>query len=203
MIGSGLLTTARAGRQAAILRRLAFLGLLGLSHGWALAQDASSESEPSGADSTVSETVSTLEALAPGSGTSGSGATAPGVPGTGVLSYFSESPDHFTQQEGEALYRTTCQACHMPDGEGAEGAGTHPPLSGNPKLLSKHYIVSVLLTGYHSMPRFGDQMSDEQIAAVSNFVRNAFGNDFPGEVTAEDVAELRPPESLQAESGGH
>ena len=112
-----------------------------------------------------------------------------------LLSRFSDNPDRFTQTDGEALYRTTCQACHMEDGKGAAGAGAHPPLAGNPKLMSKHFVAGVILTGYHGMPRFGDQMSDEQIAAVTNYVRSNFGNDFPDPITPDQVSRLRPQEN--------
>ncbi|MCL3883578.1 cytochrome c [Marivita sp. GX14005] len=108
-----------------------------------------------------------------------------------IIDRFSTHPDRFTQTSGEALYKTSCMGCHMPDGRGAEGAGHYPPLAGNPKLVSKYFIVTVLLTGYHGMPRFGDQMDDAQIAEVSNYVRTHFGNDYSDAVTAEDVSELR------------
>lgn len=110
----------------------------------------------------------------------------------GAVRRFSAEPDLFTQDNGEALYRTTCEACHMRDGKGAAGAGEYPPLAGNPKLVSKYYIVEVLLNGYHGMPRFGDQMTDAQVAAVTNYVRGNLGlNDFEGMLTAEDVSGLR------------
>jgi mono/diheme cytochrome c family protein len=111
-----------------------------------------------------------------------------------LLSRFSDDPDRFTQTDGEALYRTTCQACHMEDGKGDAGAGAHPPLAGNPKMVSKHFLAGVILTGYHAMPRFGHQMSDEQVAAVTNYVRSHFGNDHPDPISPDDVGALRPPE---------
>ncbi|WP_209427869.1 cytochrome c [Pararhodobacter sp. SW119] len=113
-----------------------------------------------------------------------------------LLSRFSDDPDRFTQTDGEALYRTTCQACHMEDGHGAEGAGAHPPLAGNPKLQSRHFLAGVILTGYHGMPRFGDKMSDEQVAAVTNYLRSHFGNDYSDRISADEVAALRPPEDM-------
>lgn len=128
------------------------------------------------------------------------GETPPGTqtPGTQnietLLARFSEDPDRFTQTDGEALYRTTCQACHMEDGKGDLGAGAHPPLGGNPKMISKHFVAGVILTGYHGMPRFGNKMSDEQVAAVTNHVRTHFGNTHSDPISAEQVATLRPPE---------
>ena len=104
---------------------------------------------------------------------------------------FSLNPKQFTQTDGKDLYETTCQACHMEDGKGAEGAGHYPPLAGNAKLVSKYYILSVLVTGYHGMPRFGDQMDDDQIAAVSNYVRGNLGNAYTDTITSNDVRKLR------------
>ena len=111
-----------------------------------------------------------------------------------LLSRFSDDPERFSQTDGEALYRTTCQACHMEDGQGASGAGAHPPLADNPKLNSRHFLAGVILTGYHGMPRFGHMMSDEQVAAVTNYVRSNFGNDYSDPINADEVRALRPPE---------
>jgi len=33
------------------------------------------------------------------------------------------NPYVFTEQEGEAIYRSVCAGCHMPEGRGASGAG--------------------------------------------------------------------------------
>jgi len=112
-----------------------------------------------------------------------------------LLLRFSADPNRFTQTDGKALYRTTCQACHMEDGRGDKGAGAHPPLAGNPKMRSKHFLAGVILTGYHGMPSLGDKMSDEQIAAVTNYVRSHFRNDYSDPITPDEVAALRPPEN--------
>lgn len=108
-----------------------------------------------------------------------------------IVQRFSLDPYHFTQESGAELYAATCQGCHMADAKGATGAGTYPPLAGNPKLTSKYYMISVLVNGYHGMPRFGDQMSDKQIAEVVNYVRSNFGNQFPDKATPENVARMR------------
>ena len=41
------------------------------------------------------------------------------------------------------------------------------------------------------MPPVGKMMSDEQVAAVINYVRTHFGNDYHDAVTAEDVKAAR------------
>lgn len=108
-----------------------------------------------------------------------------------VVQRFSMDPHRFTQESGEALYEASCQGCHMADAKGAAGAGRYPPLAGNPKLISKYYMISVLLNGYHGMPRFGHQMSDQQISELVNYVRGNFGNQFPDEATPDDVKMMR------------
>ena len=97
----------------------------------------------------------------------------------------------FSQQTGEALYSNLCQACHMDQGQGAEGAGRYPALARNENLESSGYPVYVVLHGQKGMPPVGEMLSDEQVAAVVNYVRTHFGNDYQDEVTAEDVANTR------------
>jgi mono/diheme cytochrome c family protein len=98
----------------------------------------------------------------------------------------------FTEQGGESLYRNVCSACHMMDGRGASGAGTFPSLAGNGKLQAAGYPLYVVTNGLHGMPPLGAFMSDEQVAAVVNYVRTHFGNSYQDAVTAEDAKAARP-----------
>jgi mono/diheme cytochrome c family protein len=98
----------------------------------------------------------------------------------------------FTETTGEALYANVCQGCHMPDGRGASGAGTYPALAGDSNLATPGYPVYVVLNGLHGMPPVGAMMSDEQVAAVVNYVRSHFGNAYTDEVTADDAKAARP-----------
>jgi mono/diheme cytochrome c family protein len=98
----------------------------------------------------------------------------------------------FTEQGGESLYRNVCSACHMMDGRGASGAGTFPSLVGNSKLQAAGYPLYVVTNGLHGMPPLGAFMSDEQVAAVVNYVRTHFGNSYQDAVTAEDAKAARP-----------
>ncbi|MBV9113630.1 MAG: cytochrome c, partial [Hyphomicrobiales bacterium] len=52
--------------------------------------------------------------------------------------------------------------------------------------------VLVVVQGQRAMPPFGYALSDEQIAAVVNYVRGHFGNGYTDEVTAADVKATRP-----------
>jgi mono/diheme cytochrome c family protein len=98
----------------------------------------------------------------------------------------------FTEQSGEQLFANVCQGCHMPDGKGAAGAGTYPSLAGNKNLEAGGYPVYVVVRGQRAMPSFGAMMSDDQVAAVVNYLRTHFGNDYKDAVTAEDVKVVRP-----------
>jgi mono/diheme cytochrome c family protein len=98
----------------------------------------------------------------------------------------------FTEQSGEQLFANVCQGCHMPDAKGAVGAGAYPSLAGNRNLEAAGYPVYVVVRGQRAMPPFGAMMSDDQLAAVVNYLRTHFGNDYPDAVTAEDVKAVRP-----------
>jgi mono/diheme cytochrome c family protein len=98
----------------------------------------------------------------------------------------------FTEQSGEQLFANVCQGCHMPDAKGAIGAGVYPSLAGNKNLEAGGYPAYVVVRGQRAMPPFGAMMSDDQVAAVVNYLRTHFGNDYKDAVTAEDVKVVRP-----------
>ena len=104
---------------------------------------------------------------------------------------------------GEQIYQHICQACHMPDGRGAQGAGAYPALAENPKLASANYTATTVLLGRRNMPHFAPkndlsgleefavmQLNDAEVAAVVNYVRSHFGNHYTDELTVADVAAL-------------
>ncbi|RKR38653.1 mono/diheme cytochrome c family protein [Paraburkholderia sp. BL17N1] len=105
---------------------------------------------------------------------------------------FTISPGYrFTEKSGEALYNASCAGCHMPDGKGAQGAGHFPALADNPAVEAAPYVIINVLHGRKSMPSFGDEMDDNQVAAVVNYTRTHFGNRFSGGVTPSQVRSLR------------
>ena len=97
----------------------------------------------------------------------------------------------FSEQTGEALYTNLCQACHMSDGKGAAGAGRYPSLVRDEALKANGYAVSLILRGHKAMPPFGRMLSDDQVAAVVNYIRTHFDNDYTDAVTAQDVKDAR------------
>jgi mono/diheme cytochrome c family protein len=101
------------------------------------------------------------------------------------------NPLRFAPQSGEALYADICQGCHMPEGLGAVGAGAYPALAGNPKLATVGYPLFLVIHGRKGMPPFGKLLTDQQVAAVVNYIRTHFGNDFPDPVSAADARAAR------------
>ena len=96
----------------------------------------------------------------------------------------------YAYASGQDIYEHVCQGCHMPDARGAVGAGAYPALAGNAKLRAPLYPVLVILRGQKAMPSFSE-LSDAQVAAVTNYIRSHYGNNGPGEVTVDQVKDLR------------
>jgi mono/diheme cytochrome c family protein len=103
--------------------------------------------------------------------------------------------------DGEELYKGACIACHEVDGSGAPRI--YPPLPGNANLQSADpsSTLRVMLDGAQtmttprapntgSMPAYASKMSDQQIADVTTYIRNAWGNAAPA-VSAAQVAKAR------------
>ncbi len=101
------------------------------------------------------------------------------------------SPVRFMATDGEVLYKSSCQACHMPTGQGAAGAGAYPALAKNPKLRTARYPIFLVVNGSKAMPPFGEQMNDDQVTDVVNYVRTHFGNDYQDAVAPADVKAAR------------
>ena len=130
----------------------------------------------------LASAITVLAAVAAQSAQAQSSTTA-----TSVQPMFSVGPK-FQQTTGESIYRSLCQACHMPQGE---GAGAYPSLARNKNLEAGGYAVYLVVNGQRGMPPFGEMMTDGQVAEVVNYVRTHFGNNFTDAVTAADVKQVR------------
>lgn len=96
-------------------------------------------------------------------------------------------------KKGERLFKNNCQACHQATGQGVPGA--FPPLAGSPWVVGDdHRIVKIVLRGMQgpievlgnefngNMPSYGENglgWNDRDIAAVTTWVRQAWGNGAP------------------------
>ena len=107
-----------------------------------------------------------------------------------------------TGVDGAQLFVANCASCHSWTGQ---GIGASAPLA-YPSLIHNSVVGSpdasnlamVILHGVNRrtkdadvmMPAFGDELTDDQIAAIANYVTNRFG-DPKATVTVGDVAKLR------------
>lgn len=98
----------------------------------------------------------------------------------------------YTVTEGKDIYAENCAGCHMPKGEGAKGVGMYPHLAKNKSVESPDYTAYVILYGLRGMPSLEPYFSDEQVAAVANYVSTAFGNKGTKAVTPDEVKAVRP-----------
>jgi mono/diheme cytochrome c family protein len=103
---------------------------------------------------------------------------------------------------GAQLFIANCATCHSWTGEGRGGsaAGAYPSLIHNSVVgaSAANNLTMVMLHGVNRetknstafMPAFANELSNEQIAAISNYVTKTFGN--PQSTTSADqVAKLR------------
>lgn len=97
---------------------------------------------------------------------------------------------------GKQVFTTTCQACHQAGGQGIPGA--FPPLGESEWVNGPaEQVVAIVLHGVQGeitvkgtkyqgvMPGLQDQLKPEDIAAVSTYIRNSFGN--KSEMVSVDV----------------
>jgi mono/diheme cytochrome c family protein len=103
--------------------------------------------------------------------------------------------DKFLAQ-GEKLYETHCQDCHMKDGKGKPP--DFPPLAGNRAITMPRAVNSIRIVlngGFapvthgnprpYSMPPYGPQLSDTEVAQVVSYIRHAWGNAGKGRVLVD------------------
>lgn len=89
-----------------------------------------------------------------------------------------------TMAEGETLYLKNCRMCH-----GSKGT-SGKRLAGNENLADAQYVAGTILVGPGYMTGFAEHLSDEEIALITTYVRNAWGHGY-GLVQAAEVAPLR------------
>ena len=78
---------------------------------------------------------------------------------------------------GEEVYGNQCLACHRADGG---GQGNFPALAGNQRVIDDgEWVKDVLINGVSgtAMQAFGGRLDDQELAAVTTYIRNAWDND--------------------------
>lgn len=93
---------------------------------------------------------------------------------------------------GESLYGTHCVACHQANGQGLPPA--FPSLVGSASVtgaVSGHIDTVVNGRPGTAMVAFGAQLSDQEIAAIITYERNAWGTESGDLVAPADIAAAR------------
>ena len=94
---------------------------------------------------------------------------------------------------GKQKYEQICSACHKPDGTGLPPL--YPALKGSSVAvgapISRH--IALVLNGIpgSAMQPYKDQLTDEEIAAIITYERNAWENNTDDEIQPADVAAER------------
>ncbi|MBS0318441.1 MAG: cytochrome c, partial [Proteobacteria bacterium] len=119
-------------------------------------------------------------AAAPAPATQSAATAAPGgaAPAAGFV---------YDAAKGQALFTSSCAACHQASGEGVPGA--FPPLEGNAAVNNADATLHIhtVLFGAHgvtiggvayggAMPPFGGQLSDADVASIIDYERSSWGN---------------------------
>lgn len=103
--------------------------------------------------------------------------------------------------EGEKVYQNFCINCHMANGEGIEGA--YPPLA-NSDYLENNLKASIIgikngmkgeitvngKTYNNVMNPMG--LNDQEVADVTNYILNSWGNKNDTLITAKEVSKILP-----------
>ncbi|MCJ0824684.1 copper-containing nitrite reductase [Luteimonas sp. 50] len=101
---------------------------------------------------------------------------------------------------GEALFAGTCSTCHQANGEGMPGV--FPPLAKSDFIAADPKRVATIIThglqgpvtvngkDYNSVMPPMAQLTDDEVANISTYVLNSWGNP-GGHVTKEEAAEIR------------
>jgi cytochrome c oxidase subunit 2 len=96
-------------------------------------------------------------------------------------------------QLGKDKYDLICSACHQADGKGIPPL--YPALKNSSisvgKPISRH--IALILNGIpgSAMQPYKEQLTDEEVAAITTYERNAWGNNTDDEIQPADVADVR------------
>lgn len=95
-------------------------------------------------------------------------------------------------EQGREIYKNVCLACHGLNGGGVlyskSVLNKNPAVTGNPKE-----VIEVILygrTGSGAMPGWGRKLNDQEVAAVTTYIRQAWDNRADA-VTAAMVQKIR------------
>lgn len=111
---------------------------------------------------------------------------------------------------GKALFAGTCSTCHQPEGQGIPGV--FPPLAKSdyiaadpkriPNIVLHGLVGAVKVNGmdYNSNMPPMSQLTDDEVANISTYVLNSWGNP-GGRVTKAEAAKIRQAQAANASEG--
>jgi cytochrome c oxidase subunit 2 len=93
------------------------------------------------------------------------------------------------KQRGQRVYAAQCAVCHRANGE---GFGPFPAIDGSPVSMGPiQNHIDIVLKGRGQMPPWGHRLSDEDVAAVITYQRNAWKHRTNDMVDSKQVAARR------------
>lgn len=91
---------------------------------------------------------------------------------------------------GQSIYASKCAACHGRSGQGG-GGGSFPALAGDALVKGDPgKLIGLISHGKSMMPAWKGQLSPGDIAAVTTYIRSAWGNG-AGAVSETDVSAIK------------
>ncbi|WP_127346372.1 cytochrome D1 domain-containing protein [Pseudidiomarina mangrovi] len=129
----------------------------------------------------------------------------------GLFFLTANSSTALASDDGKKAYEANCQACHQPTGKGLPGA--FPPLAGNPNISAdKLHVVRTVLQGmtgplevngskFNAVMPSMQHLSDDDIAELSTYVLNSWGNN-GGKISSDEVEAVRVELGLKDRAGG-
>lgn len=95
-------------------------------------------------------------------------------------------------QKGEKVYMSLCVVCHQPNGQGMPP--TFPAIKQSKIAIGpREPHIHIVMNGKPgtAMQAFKDQLSDEDLAAVITYERNAFGNNTKDLIQPNEIKKAR------------
>ena len=114
---------------------------------------------------------------------------------------FSQNEKTASIERGQWLYEDLCLRCHMPNGEGVQGV--FPPLANSDYLNDIEATIRIIKYGgikedlvvngvtYNGYME-SQGLSDDEIADVTNYILNSWGNENKHVIDVKDVSKIKP-----------
>lgn len=114
-----------------------------------------------------------------------------------------QDPLKESMARGKELYMELCVTCHLADGKGQPGA--FPPLAGSDYIKNNPYNAiypqkfglsgKIVVNGKtYNVPMAAPGISDEEVADITNYIMNSWGNSYKKLITVKEVAAVKKKE---------